>query len=216
MLLYRIVLLLVLLLPGRGVLNAQQLRGSYCYSNSVESTCICFGEGDRFYYTYSGCTGSVYGKGIFSLLGNYLVLSFKATEDSDFTLQIDSTTALKSDSVYWRLIINDDMGESLPGAIVSIEPELEQVCDLDGKATLTLPRDSVSRVVSIKFIGIRPSSFSLSCDKDYTVRVAARSAFQNSIADGTTYRLAIRKIQHRKLELKKEYKGACFETYIRK
>ena len=218
--LYRVFYLAFLLWGLPQLVGAQQLNGTYCFGNSFERTCISFTPGNRFNYSNTGCTGGAEGVGVYTLLGNHLILSFKGqdTAKPPVVWHIDTITT-QSDSVRWQFTVTDGAGEPLPGVTIRAKrEEYLAIGDMDGKALMAFPKTTKDISIFVSYFGSGNDAYPITLrqDKSYKVGVWMNDTFAETVPNGTTYRYPIRNIQRNSFELKRDYKGAPFETYKKK
>jgi hypothetical protein len=206
----------LLILPQ--IVWAQQLKGTYCFGNGYEITYITFREDSKFSYYYAGCIGGEEGNGAYAFSDSFLVLAFKQedTVRSPFVLSVDSATS-GADSVHWLFKVADETGEYLPGATIqAAEYEAKTLTDLDGNALMVLPKNVDKTRIDVLYPGFPSKVYSvvLSLDHDYVVTLTTKDElYHQAISTGTIYQFTVRNIRLNSLELKRQYKGARFETY---
>lgn len=186
-------------------INAQnKLNGTYLLGTGYEGWDITFKKNSEFEYFFSSCTGGEEGSGTYVLTSDSLFLLFQSNPKtrSKKEMFIDSIYSCnKRDSVKINITINDDI-EPIVFAPIKIGNN-GRTSDIDGKAEITLAKDTNLIQVDVSYVGYESVRFWIRPTDCRNLKIHMDGGFIKSIKEGTIYDYKIRIKSKNHIVLKK-------------
>lgn len=183
-----------------------QLHGNYCRSVIFSSTSLNFLNATEFEYSASSCTGSIAGKGTYSIAKKNLVLNFTAPEPTapGCTLKITETSS-RPDSVTFHFSIFDrERLVPLPYAPILIKNPAGDILigaetDTLGQLRFTVPYSEEKVWLEFRYIFYQSCEMQLPANKNYRIDLAAALTPPEWIKPGTSWKWPIKSQKGNKL-----------------
>jgi len=173
------------------VIQAQNIKGTYCLEENGEriDNCITFLENNKFIYKGhcgTGDLGQDYGVGIYTLNKNNLTLDFNLTKQSYNSYHNTERVESERDSIIINIeVIDMEVNKPLIFANTSIDTEkkVNKSTDKEGLVSFKVKKSKIPKQIKVSYMGYNSYSFYLNHNADYNIKVFLYGAYGCDIYD---------------------------------
>jgi hypothetical protein len=173
-------LVIIFLLQVSNV-EAQFVEGNYCIDLGEGYECLTFDD-NKFILSGFDCTYSVYGKGSFAILDDFLILNFDSSGSLEGNkVKIDYFFS-ESDSIDIEVFLYSIADNfKLNGGLITVmdeaDNETKTIVDTSGFANIKFGKTNSELKLTASYIGYRTETLKINVNFDYRIKIGMVDSF---------------------------------------